>query len=87
MAREVAHQVSHQESMIHLFESQKGTFMVRKSRKPKLLEEDDAVPNPYPEFESEVFESYRASNLEPGDFPDLVEGKKYKEWLEKNYPK
>ena len=61
--------------------------MARKTRKPKLLEEDDAVPNPYPEFESEVFESYRASNLKPEDFPDVVEGKKYREWLEKNYPK
>ncbi len=60
--------------------------MARKSRKPKLLEEDDAVPNPYPEFESEVFEMYRADSIRPEDFPDAVEGKKYKEWLEKNPP-
>ncbi len=55
--------------------------MARKSRKPKLLEDDDAVPNPYPEFEFEVFEMYRADNTKPEDFPDLVEGKKCKEWL------
>lgn len=79
--------MSHQERMIHLFESRKQALMARKSRKPKLLEEDDAVPNPYPEFESEVFESYRTGNLEPEDFPDVVEGKKYKGWLEKNFPK
>ena len=60
--------------------------MARKSRKPKLLEEDDAVLNPYPEFESEVFEMYRSDNIEPDDIPDLLTGKKYKEWLEKNPP-
>jgi hypothetical protein len=60
--------------------------MVRKPRKPKLLEEDDAIPNPYPEFESEVFEMYRSDNIEPEDFPDVEEGQKYKEWLEKNPP-
>ena len=73
--------------MIHLFESRKQAIMAGKPRKPKLLEEDDAVPKPYPEFESEVFEMYRSDNIEPKDFPDLVEGKKYKEWLQKNYPK
>ena len=78
--------MSHRESMIQLFESRKQAIMARKTRKPKLLEEDDAVPNPYPEFEAEVFESYRASNLKPEDFPDVVEGKKYKAWLEKNPP-
>jgi hypothetical protein len=58
--------------------------MAGKSRKPKLLEEDDAVPNPYPEFECEMFEMYRADHIEPDDIPDLVTGRKYKEWLEKN---
>jgi hypothetical protein len=29
---------------------------------------------------------YRSDNIKPEDFPDVEEGQKYREWLEKNPP-
>ena len=64
--------------------------MAKKQRDPnmsKVREVDlnsDPDPNPYPEFESEVFEMYRANKLEPDEIVDAKERRKYLKWLVKN---
>ena len=43
---------------------------------------DDPVPDPYLEFDDEVYESYLAQGRSPQDF-DFVEARSYKRWLDK----
>jgi len=44
---------------------------------------DDPVPDPYPEFEAEVFELYRDEGLAPEDLRDPDERQRYAAWLAK----
>lgn len=44
---------------------------------------DDPIPNPYPEFESEVFQMYRDMGMIPSDILDNT-AVRYEQWLIKN---
>jgi len=42
---------------------------------------DDPVPDPYPEFDVEVFELYLEDGIEASELPDEDEAVQYQKWL------
>lgn len=45
--------------------------------------EEDATPDPYPQFQDEVFQMYEDDMIAPDDIPDKITAKAYQEWLNK----